>query len=252
MKHLINILFLLTGTGMAFLFFRNEAYFNMLLIALGISFFIVLSIGVMWLRANYFLTSVHTVQVPNVLLTFDDGPDPETTPKILKTLNEQGIKAMFFIVGAKAEKHPSLLRQIVREGHLIGNHTYSHPYLFALSSAKHVQHEIEKGNAVIQEITGKKTVWFRPPIGYTNPIIARVVRAMGVRVIGWNKRSYDTVLKDAAKLEKRTLRLTTPGSIILLHDNLKQTGKMLPAYIARAKENGIIFADASCINSLLK
>jgi peptidoglycan/xylan/chitin deacetylase (PgdA/CDA1 family) len=252
MKHIINVFFLVIGVGLILLFWRDSRHFSTLLIAVGFTFFIILSAGVLWLRANYFLTSIHKVQSPTVLLTFDDGPDPLTTPRILETLNTHGVKALFFIVGTKAEKHPEIVQQIIDNGHLIGNHTYSHPNLFALSSAKKVREEIQKGNEIIQRMTGKETIWFRPPIGYTNPIIARVIRSMGLTVIGWNKRSYDTVLKDPIKLEKRTLGLTTPGSIILLHDNLSQTEKMLPSYIAQAKENGIIFANEACINSLLK
>lgn len=252
MKHLINLLCLFSGVGIILIFFKTSEHFNTLLFVISSVFFIVLSIGVLWLRANYFLKAVHTVQVPYVLLTFDDGPDPETTPKILKALNENDIKALFFIVGTKAEKHPDLLKQIQDEGHLIGNHTYSHPNLFALLPGKRVREEIEKGKAIIKRITGLETVWFRPPIGYTNPIIARVTRSMKLAIVGWNKRSFDTVYKDAQKLEERLLKLTKPGSIILLHDNLKQTGTMLPSYIARAKENGIIFANEACINSLLK
>jgi peptidoglycan/xylan/chitin deacetylase (PgdA/CDA1 family) len=252
MKHTINILFLIIGVGSILLFGRDSVHFNTLLIGVVSAFFIVLSIGVLWLRANYFLTSINNVQSPTVLLTFDDGPDPLTTPRILETLNAHGVKALFFVVGTKAEKHPEIIQQIIDDGHLIGNHTYSHPNLFALMSAKKVREEIRKGNEIIQHLTGKDTTFFRPPIGYTNPIIARIIKALGLTVVGWNKRSYDTVLKDAEKLKKRTLNLTTPGSIVLLHDNLPQTEKMLPAYILKAIDNGIIFANEACINSLLR
>lgn len=252
MKHIINLLFLFAGVGIVLWFFETAELLYTLLFIIGAVFFIALSIGVLWLRANYFLKAIHTVQSPNVLLTFDDGPDPETTPKILKTLSEHGIKAMFFIVGSKAEKHPELLKKIQDEGHLIGNHTFSHPNIFALLPGSKVREEIEKGEATIVRITGNKTSWFRPPIGYTNPIIARVVRSLDLTVIGWNKRSYDTVIKDSQKLEKRLIKLTKPGSIILLHDNLPQTERTLSGYIVRAKENGIIFANEACINSLLK
>ena len=252
MKHAINRLFLLLGLVVAFLFFRDELFFNSLIVAICFSFFILLSIGVLWLRANYFLPAIHKVEKPYVLLTFDDGPNPGTTPKILKTLQENHIKAMFFLIGNKAEKYPEVVEQILKEGHLIGNHTYSHPNLFALLSSKKVQHEIIKGNDVLKKITGKENEWFRPPIGTTNPIIASVIKAMNMKVVGWNKRSFDTVLKNPSLLKKRILFLTKPGSIILLHDNLPQTAEMLPSYIKCAKENGIVFADKECINSILK
>jgi peptidoglycan/xylan/chitin deacetylase (PgdA/CDA1 family) len=252
MKHLINSLFLIIATSSILLFFNESPYFYALIFTIGIVFFLILSIGVIWLRANYFLTSKHHVTTPFVLLSFDDGPDPLTTPKILQTLNSHGVKAMFFIVGEKAEKHPEILQQIKDGGHLIGNHTYTHPPLFALSTSRIVLQEIIEGNKIIKRITGEETNWFRPPIGYTNPIIARAVKKTGLTVVGWNKRSFDSVINDSEKLKNRLLKLTQPGSIILLHDNLKQTAQMLDNYIQEAKKNGIIFADASCINSLLK
>jgi peptidoglycan-N-acetylglucosamine deacetylase len=252
MKHLINILFLVLASGTVLVFFNESPHFNLLLISIGVVFFLVLSSGVIWLRANYFLHAVHKVKAPYVLLSFDDGPNPATTPKILQTLHEHGIKALFFVIGEKAEKHPELLLQMKAQGHLIGNHTHTHPPLFALYSFRKVQDELNKGNHAIEQITGEKSTWFRPPIGYTNPIIARAVKKMGLSVVGWNKRSFDSVIKNPERLKMRTLRLTEPGSIILLHDNLEQTEKMLKAYILEAKKNGTIFADEASINSLLK
>ena len=252
MKHKINRLFLLLALVVAFLFFRDESYFYSLLIAACLSFFLLLSLGVLWLRVNYFLPAIHKIEKPFVLLTFDDGPNPETTPKILKTLQDHQIKAMFFLIGNKAEQNPEIVEQILKEGHLIGNHTYSHPNLFALFSFKKVQQEIQKGNEVLKKITGEENKWFRPPIGFTNPIIARAIKEMNMNVIGWNKRSFDTVLRNPGILKIRVLALTKSGSIILLHDNLPQTAEMLPSYLKTAKENGVIFANKECINSVLK
>ena len=252
MKHLINILFLVIATGSILLFFNGSPHFYILLFASGIVFFVILSIGVIWLRANYFLSSIHRVKNPIVLLTFDDGPDAITTPQVLQTLNKHDVKAMFFVIGEKAAKNPHLLQQIKSDGHLIGNHTYSHPPLFALAPFRMVLQEIRKGNETIKQITGADSNWFRPPIGYTNPIIARAVKKSGLSVVGWNKRSFDSVIKDSEKLKTRLLNLTQPGSIILLHDNLNQTAQMLDSYIQEAKKNGTIFADEASINSLLK
>ncbi len=252
MKHLINILFLVLVSGTVLLFFNESPHFKLLLFFIGAAFFLVLSIGVIWLRANYFLRAVHKVKTPYVLLSFDDGPNPTTTPKILQTLHEHGIKALFFVIGEKAEKHPELLLQMKAQGHLIGNHTYTHPPLFALFSFRRVWEELHNGNRSIEQVTGEKPTWFRPPIGYTNPIIARAVKKMGLSVVGWNKRSFDSVIRNPETLKMRILKLTEPGSIILLHDNLEQTEIMLNAYILEAKENGTIFADEASINSLLK
>ena len=252
MKHTINRLFFLLGLVIAILFFKNEPFFYSLIIAICCSFFILLSIGVLWLRINYFLPAIHKVEKPFVLLTFDDGPNPETTPNILKTLRENQIKAVFFLIGNKAEKHPDVVEQILKDGHLIGNHTYSHPNLFAVFSSKKVQQEIIKANEVIETFTGKQNEWFRPPIGFTNPIIGNVIKTMNMKVLGWNKRSFDSVLRNTSFLKKRVLFLTKPGSVILLHDDLPQTAEMLPSYIKCAKENGIVFANKECINTILE
>lgn len=229
----------------------NSSYLFSLIFFIILIFCVYLSIGVLNLRINYFLNAVHKLDSPEVLLTFDDGPDPETTPLILDTLNQHGIKAIFFIIGSKAERYPEIVMRIIRNGHIIGNHTYSHSIFFPLSSTKRVREEIKKTNDIIRQFTEKENILFRPPIGFTNPIIARVACSMNMKVIGWNRRSYDTLLSDTKRLKKRVLKLTKPGSIILLHDNLKHTGKMLPLFITEAKKNGIIFANEKCIKSLL-
>lgn len=200
------------------------------------------------MRFNYFLKAVCKTNSPSVLLTFDDGPNPSTTPQILDALDENGVKAMFFVVGKKAEQFPEIVERIKKEGHGIGNHTFTHPPLFALLNGKKVTTEI---NELMQFLDRKsiQTSLFRPPIGYTNPIIARVVEQVGLTVVGWNRRSYDTVIKNSKLLSKRLLKQATPGSILLLHDNLPQTAKAIPSFLKSAKEKGIIFASEQEIES---
>jgi len=250
MRHKFNILFLVVGLLSAYLFISDfEHLFVCFIIVIGVFLFF-LTLGVFNLRMNYFLSAVHKTDSEEVLLTFDDGPDPELTPQILEVLKENGIKSIFFIIGSKAEKHPDIVSNILRDGHLIANHTYTHSYSFALFSAKKVRNEIQKTNDLIRAISGKENVLFRPPIGYTNPIIARVISSMGLTVIGWHGRSYDTVLTNVDVLKKRVLKISKPGRIILLHDNLRQTRLMLPSYLSEAKINGIIFVNEKSINNL--
>lgn len=252
MKHRLNIISLIAGVLSGFFFLSQSPYlYGYLFVVLGI-FIFSLSRGVLILRMNYFLNSVCKIKQPYVLLTFDDGPDPATTPLILNILSQHGIKAIFFMIGAKVEKHPDLVRQIMNDGHLIGNHTYSHSNSFPLFSEKKVSNEIKKTNDIIHNITGKNIELFRPPIGYTNPIIARVVKSLGMTVVGWEKRSFDTVLTNPERLKNRLLKLTKPGSIILLHDNLQHTVDALPSYISEASKKGILFVNENAINTVLK
>lgn len=241
-KHTINTLLFALNVGVLVLFFRSsDHFFLFLFLAFGF-FFLVLSAGVLFLRFNYFMKSIVTIDKPAVLLTFDDGPNPETTPMILDTLKKHEVKAIFFVIGKKALAHPEIVQRMLHEGHRIGNHTFSHHPMFALLSGKKVKNEIQQLQTVLDG-HAVQTELFRPPIGYSNPIIARVVKDLGVKVIGWNQRSYDTVVKNPMKLAKRLVRLSKPGSIILLHDNLVQSRDSLNSYLSEAKEKGIIFAN---------
>jgi peptidoglycan/xylan/chitin deacetylase (PgdA/CDA1 family) len=250
MRHKINILFLVVGVLSVQLFVDDPKFkWTCTLIIIGVFLFF-LFLGVLTLRLNYFLPAVHKINSKEVLLTFDDGPDPEFTPQILEILKENDIKSIFFIIGSKAEKHPNIISKILSDGHLIANHTYTHSNLFPLFSSKKVFKEIQLTNDIIRNISGKENLFFRPPIGYTNPIIARAVSSMELTLIGWSGRSYDTVLTSVDLLKKRVLKISKPGRIILLHDNLRQTRLMLPLYLAEAKKNGIIFVNEKSLSSL--
>jgi peptidoglycan/xylan/chitin deacetylase (PgdA/CDA1 family) len=186
-----------------------------------------------------------------VLLTFDDGPDPQTTPIILDILRKHEVKAIFFVIGNKALAQPELLKQMVADGHAIGNHTQKHPPLFALMSGKNVRREIEATNQTLEQIIGKGTRLFRPPVGYTNPIIARVVTKLNIQTIGWRARSYDSFITKPEWLLKRVLRITKPGNIVLMHDNRTHTAAILDDYLNKAQQNGIIFAKQATLNAFI-
>lgn len=154
-----------------------------------------------------------------VALTFDDGPSPEHTPKILDILDEAGVKATFFVIGRKAEAHPEVVRAIVRRGHAVGLHSYGHDRLFSLKSLAFVREDLRRGAEVLRSITGERAVMFRPPIGHTNPRIARVVKELDLVVVGWSVRALDGL--SAAKPERvaaRVMPKLRDGAIVLLHD----------------------------------
>ena len=123
-----------------------------------------------------------------VALTFDDGPDPEMTPRVLDQLRERGVRATFFLVGAKAERHPELVRRIAAEGHDTGIHTWEHAAGFPMRSSRAMTADILRCRESLRRIAGVETHLFRPPFGVTNPMVARAVKRTQSRCIGWSVR----------------------------------------------------------------
>ncbi|MDI1443189.1 polysaccharide deacetylase family protein [Polyangium sp. 6x1] len=181
---------------------------------------IVLS-GVLFLRLRMFVDAV--CRGPNdargVALTFDDGPNPRHTPKVLAELDRAKVKATFFVIGKKAEAHPEIVRDIVARGHALGSHGYAHPRTFAMLSTSAVRADIERSLVVLEKITGRRPSLFRPPIGHTNPRIAKVVDELDLTVVGWSVRAIDGLASaDAARVTARVTRGLEDGAIVLLHD----------------------------------
>jgi peptidoglycan/xylan/chitin deacetylase (PgdA/CDA1 family) len=177
--------------------------------------------GVLVLRLRVFVDAL--VRGPRgargVALTFDDGPHPRWTPRILEILAGRGVHATFFVVGRKVEEHPQLLRAIVDAGHGVGLHSYAHDRLFSLRGERRVRDDLERGLAVLERVLGHRPVMFRPPIGHTNPTIARVAETLGLVVVGWTLGGRDGLARarpgDVATRVRRGLR---DRAIVLLHD----------------------------------
>ncbi len=250
MKHRINILVYATLITLTCIFLSDSPWFVWIIILLTIIFSVILTLGVLLLKFNYFLPSLIRLKNKEVLLTFDDGPNPENTPKILDILQEENVKAIFFLIGNKAEKHPEIIARILSEGHLIGDHTYTHNNLMATFSTAKLIKELTQSQATLKKLTGNRIPIFRAPIGYTNPNFARALKELKLHSIGWSLRSYDTVNKDATKLKKRLVSKTKASDIVLLHDNLDITATVLQDYIQEAKANGILFASTMTIHKL--
>lgn len=154
-----------------------------------------------------------------VALTFDDGPDPVHTRAVLDTLDARSAKATFFVIGTKAEAHPDLVREIRRRGHLVGVHGYAHDRLFSLRRERRVQKDLERAVEVLTRITGERPVLFRPPIGHTNPIIARVAERLELVVVGWSASGRDGLAGQAKEaVAGRIARRLDEGVIVLMHD----------------------------------
>jgi len=194
-----------------------------------LSYVVLILVGVFFLRLQMFTDAVlHGPKGSRgVVLTFDDGPDPETTPRVLDVLDAEDAKATFFLIGQKAEKHPELVREIQRRGHRIGLHSYAHDRLFALRSQRHVARDLARGMAVLQAITGRRPELFRPPIGHTNPAIARVADALELTVVGWTLSARDGVAGvKPATVVARVRRHAKDGTIVLLHDAAERGGRV--------------------------
>ena len=177
-----------------------------------------------------------------VALTFDDGPDTKNTSQLLDILQKYNVKASFFVTGKNCMENPDLLKNIFFQGHVIGNHSYTHSGTFDLFSSSKMKKEIELTNEEIKKITGKNPKFFRPPYGVTNPMLKKAFKAVNMYSIGWSLRSLDTVLGED-KLIKKLKDNTRPGDIILFHDTTKNIAKTLETYINWLLENNYKIVD---------
>lgn len=167
-------------------------------------------------------TLVERVRVtrPLVALTFDDGPREPFTSDVLDVLRDQGVHATFFVTGENARRHPELLRRIRREGHALGNHSWSHRS-FAELSAPAIRREIERTDELVRSITGRRPWLLRPPYGAV-PRGLTGYRSLsadtGHVVVNWSVEVRDWSTRSALRVAVGTLRAVQPGSIVLLHD----------------------------------
>ncbi len=154
-----------------------------------------------------------------VALTFDDGPHPLHTKEVLDILDTYGAKATFFVIGHKAVAHRDVVIEIVRRGHQVGVHGFAHARLFSLWGSKRVRDDLEQAVAVVETITGERPRLFRPPIGHTNPTIARIAEQLDLRVVGWSVGGHDGLATATAEgVVGRISRGLKDGAVVLLHD----------------------------------
>lgn len=177
-----------------------------------------------------------------IALSFDDGPHSEITPIVLNILRKHNIKAGFFLIGNMVEQNIPLLNQILEEGHMVGNHSFSHKNAYGFFSRRRVLKDLQKTEALIYHTSGKRIRLFRPPFGVSNPNIAWAARKLGYTVVGWSIRSLDTMGKSKDKIINRVTRRLKPGSLILFHDTHADIIPILEAVIKNAAEKGYEFA----------
>jgi len=176
-----------------------------------------------------------------VSLTFDDGPHPENTLRVLDVLKKYNIKATFFVIGSQIVGNEDVLKRTVLEGHHVGNHSFSHKNTFPFFSTQKMVDDILYCEQAIFRSIGCKTKWFRPPFGVTNPNVSKAVKRTGYKVAGWSIRSLDTVKSDKDAVARRVVSKLHPGAVILLHDNLRDTPYILEEIIINALKQGYGF-----------
>ena len=160
-----------------------------------------------------------------VALTIDDGPDPAVTPQVLRILAEHGARATFFCIGARAERHPELVRACVQAGHAVENHSFHHHYWFCLLGPRALARDIERAQGTLARITGIRPRFFRPPAGLRSPLLEPVLQRRGLRLASWTRRGLDTLSGDAERVLARLTRHLGAGDILLLHDGHAARGR---------------------------
>jgi peptidoglycan/xylan/chitin deacetylase (PgdA/CDA1 family) len=153
-----------------------------------------------------------------VALTFDDGPDPEVTPRVLDLLDRHSAKASFFCVGQRVAAYPEIVRDIVHRGHSVENHSYRHPYAFACLSPSALKREIERTQTEIRALTGTEPMFFRAPMGLRSPLLDPVLAQSNLRYVSWTRRGLDCMSQNPTAVLKRLIRGLSAGDLLLLHD----------------------------------
>ena len=182
-----------------------------------------------------------------VALTFDDGPDPDVTPKVLDILEAHGVRASFFCIAEKAAQHAALCREIVRRGHAIENHSQRHPYTFAMRGMGGMRREVAAAQQLLAQICGRAPRFFRPPAGVRNPLLDPVLHGLGLRLVSWTRRGFDTHHGDIDFVARKLLDGLAAGDILLLHDgNCARTPagtpvvlEVLPRVLQAAQSRGL-------------
>ena len=200
---------------------------------------LILFYGSYFINSGFYIKAICIAQTERKILaiSFDDGPAESYTPQILLVLKENDAQAAFFCIGNRIPGNEKLLHAIHEQGHIIGNHSYSHHFWFDLFSWGKMLSDMKMMDAKVDEAIGLTPKLFRPPYGVTNPNVKKAIIAGGYIPIGWSFRSMDTVIKDEKKLLAKVKKNIKPGSIILFHDTSKTTLGILPEFFRYVKDN---------------
>lgn len=185
-----------------------------------------------------------------VCLTFDDGPDDRNTRRILRTLQDEGVHATFFVAGIACERHPELVRAMVAQGHEVANHSYSHVVPDEVAPADYVA-DVERAQQILEATLGQPVPRiFRPPHGQLSARTFLSLRRRGYRFVLWSVDSQDSFLTEAADIVTTVLDAPVEaGSIVLMHEDYAWTIEALPALISSIRARGLEFATLRSVAS---
>ena len=177
----------------------------------------------LWPRSR--LLGPNWVQLPaaavarqQIAVTIDDGPDPEVTPQLLAILERFGARASFFCIGERVVAHPQLAREIVRRGHTLENHSLRHLHRFSLLGPRAMRAEVARAQQLISDTVGESPRFFRAPAGLRNPFLDPILASLGLQLVSWTRRGFDTVTREPDRVLARLVRNLGSGDIVLLHD----------------------------------
>lgn len=182
------------------------------------------------------------------VLTFDDGPDPDATPRVLERLAELRVRATFFVLGEQVERHPQLAGELVRAGHELGLHGYRHLRVDRAGEAE-AHEDFERGLRTVEAVTGTRPRWYRPPYGKLGPATASACAEHGLQTVYWSVWGLDWEPRPSARIAQRVCRGLDDGAIVLLHDsaryarrpNAESTADALAPIVAAGTARGIAF-----------
>ena len=235
---------------------KTNAFFISLLIIFigvdilyGIPFFVfpllviiyalIIFYGCYFISSGFFIDVICSAKtkVKEIAISFDDGPVEGKTQQILQTLKINNVQAAFFCIGNRIAANTDLLKQLDAEGHLVGNHSNTHHFLFDLFSSKKMMDDLRMMDDNCESAIGYRPKLFRPPYGVLNPNLCRAIKAGNYIPVGWSVRSMDTVIKNEKKLFKK-IRSLKPGAIYLFHDTSHTTIRILQEFIQHVKVSG--------------
>jgi peptidoglycan/xylan/chitin deacetylase (PgdA/CDA1 family) len=170
------------------------------------------------LGSNMLRLSQAACDAHQVAITIDDGPNPEVTPAVLDILDTSNAKASFFCIGRLIEAHPYLAQEIIRRGHSIENHSYSHRHHFSLMGMQSLRQEIIRAQKIISQTTGYMPAYFRAPAGLRSPLLDPILQSLDLKLVSWTRRGFDTMTNDPNKILHRLQTGLAAGDILLLHD----------------------------------
>ncbi len=197
--------------------------------------------GSISLSAQFFIPARCKAEISSgaIAITFDDGPVPGKTERILEVLKSYNVSAAFFCIGHRISDNPWLAKKIHDSGHLLGNHSHWHKNTFDLQTTEKIEKELHTANKAIEDAIGLKPNLFRPPFGVTNPMVANAIARAGFKTIGWSVRSLDTITRNRETLLKRVTQSIKGGDIILFHDYCAITLDILPDFLDYVYARGL-------------